>query len=112
MEYSTQETKIIYEMKRSIINEFRYLNHKSDIDLPFFIEFDMSIDIESLQHAYKVGMSYAEKKEIKKYDFKDLFDQAICELFNEELIDFKDNKTVIVTELGENMYIFPDRWYA
>jgi len=113
MEYSNQETKIIYEMKRSIINEFRYRYNNSDIGfLANFVEPDMSIDVDSLQEAFRIGMSYEEKKNIRKYNFGDLFNQTLVELFGEELIEFKDSKTVVMTDKGENVFIIPDKWYT
>ncbi len=76
------QTKIIYEMKRSIINEFRYRYSNSDIGfLANFVEADMSIDIDSLQEAFRMGMSDQEKRNLRKYKFLDLFDQALVELF-------------------------------
>jgi len=112
MNYSKQEAQFIYEMKKSIINEFRYLNSNTDLGfLGIFVEPDMSIDIDSLQHAFKIGMSHDEKKKISKLNFVDLFNQAIGELFSEGLISFRDSTTIIMTEQGEKMYIIPDRWY-
>ena len=69
-------------MKRSIINEFRYRYSNSDIGfLANFVEADMSIDIDSLQEAFRMGMSDQEKRNLRKYKFLDLFDQALVELF-------------------------------
>ena len=71
MEYSNQEAKIIYEMKRSIINEFRYRYNNSNIGfIANFVEPDVSIDVESLQEAFRIGMSYEEKKNIRKSIFQ------------------------------------------
>ena len=112
MEYSKQEIKLIYEMKKSIINEFRYYYKNYDIGfLANFIEPDMSIEIDSLQDAFRIGMSYQEKQIIRKYNFSDLFDQALVELFVEELIQFKGSKAVVITDKGEDMFIIPDMWY-
>jgi len=112
MNYLKQETQFIYEMKKSIVNEFRYLYSSTDLGfLGILVEPDMSIDIDSLQHAFKIGMSHDERKKISKLKFVDLFNQAIGELFSEGLINFRDSATVIMTERGENMYIIPDKWY-
>lgn len=112
MEYSKQEKDLIYEMKRSIINEFRYQNKKPEYDfITMFGAPDMPIDVDSLQEAFRVGMSEKERKIIRKYDKLDLFSQALAELFEEELIKFIDSKTIRMTEKGEDMFIIPDRWY-
>ncbi len=112
MNYSDQEIKIIYEIKKSIINEFRYKYNGTDIGfLANFIEPDMSINCNSLKEAYRIGMSHKEKQILRKYQFRDLFNQALAELFSEELINFEKNKNVVMTDKGENMFIIPDRWY-
>ena len=113
MEYSNQETKIIYEMKRSIINEFRYRYSNTDIGfLANFVEPDLSIDVDSLQEAFRMGMSDQEKRNLRKYKFLDLFDQALVELFHEGFVSFRDSKIVVMTDKGETTFIFPDRWYT
>ncbi len=112
MEYSKQEKNLIYEMKKSIINEFRYKNKKPEYNfVTIFGAPDMSIDVDSLQEAFRVGMSDEEKKIIREYNKWDLFSQALVELFEEELIEFIDTKTVCMTKDGEDMFIIPDRWY-
>ena len=112
MEYTKQEKTFIYEMKKSIINEFRYKNKKPEYDfVTIFGAPDMSIDVDSLQEAFRVGMSEKEKKTIRKLNKIDLFNQALAELFQEDLIEFIDSKTVGMTKKGEDMYIIPDRLY-
>ncbi|KPA10184.1 hypothetical protein MHK_009593 [Candidatus Magnetomorum sp. HK-1] len=112
MKYSKPEEELIFEMKRSIINEFRYKNKKPEYNfVSIFGSPEMSIDVYTLQEAFRVGMSFEEKKIIRKYSFEDLFSQALVELFSEELIDFVDSKTVIMFDKGEDMFIIPDRWY-
>lgn len=112
MEYSKQEKDLIHEMKKSIINEFRYQNKKPEYDfVTIFGAPDMSIDLDSLQEAFRVGMSNEENKIIRKYNKLDLFSQALAELFEEELINFIDSQTVCMTKKGEDMFIIPDRWY-
>ena len=68
MGYSNQ-TKIIYEIKRSIINEFRYRYSNYDIGfLANFVEPDMSIDVDSLQEAFRIGLSDQDKLNlVEKY---------------------------------------------
>jgi len=113
MEYSNQELKIIYEIKRSIINEFRYLYKKSsDFDhLAHIMVHDDFIDVKDLKFAFRIGMSSEEKKILRKFKFLDLFNQALAELFAEGLIEFIDTKKVAMTEKGDDMYIIPDKWY-
>ena len=112
MEYSEQEKGIIYEMKRSIINEFRYQNKKSENNIvTIWGAPDMSMDVGTLKEAFRVGMSHDEKKNIRKYNAADLFNQALVDLFEEDLIVFIDEKTVGMTDKGEKLYIIPDRWY-
>jgi hypothetical protein len=112
MNYSDQEIKIIYEIKKSIVNEFRYKFNNTDIGfLANYIEPDMSITINSLKEAFRIGMSHQEKQTLRKYKFGDLFNQALYELFSEEIINFVDNRRVVMTDKGENMFIVPDRWY-
>ncbi len=113
MEYSNQEIEIIYQMKRSIVNEFRYHYNSTDINsLPNFIEPDWTISVKRLQVAFLIGMSTQEKKIIRKYKWMDMFNQALVELFSEEIINFIDSKTIVMTSKGENMFINPCRWYT
>ncbi len=112
MQYSKQELELIYKMKRVIINEFRYLYDDHDdifVPLAFLGEPDLSIDIIDLQDAFKMGMSNEDKVIIRKYNFLDLFNQALVELFEEEIIEFEDSETIVVTDKGENMFIIPDK---
>ncbi|MEA1925719.1 MAG: hypothetical protein U9M90_00530 [Patescibacteria group bacterium] len=110
MNYLDQKIKIIYEIKKSIINEFRY--NTTDIGfLANLIEPDVSITINSLKEAFRIEMSHQEKQILRKYKIRDLFNQALAELFSEQLINFVDNRRVVMTEKGENMFIVPDRWY-
>ena len=112
MEYSKQEKNIIYEMKRSIINEFRYQDKKPEANIvTIWGAPDMSIDISTLKEAFRIGMSYDEEKNIRKYNSADLFNQALVELFGEDLIEFIDKKIVSMTEKGEELFIIPDKWY-
>ena len=63
MEYSDQEQQLIHEMKKSIVNEFRYFYRQYDIGfLANFVAPDMTLEIESLQEAFRVGMSETEKQ--------------------------------------------------
>jgi hypothetical protein len=112
MEYTKQEQTLIYEMKKIIINEFRYANKEPEREMLFIWGLpDITQDIEDLQDAFRMGMSDNERKIIRKYDFDDLFSQALVELFDEELIEFIDKDTVGMTEKGEEKFIIPDRLY-
>jgi hypothetical protein len=105
MEYSSQEIEIIYQMKRSIVSEFRYHYIKSDNNAfgHIFYESDFSLSIKHLKDAYRLGMSTQEKKILRKYKWMQLFNQALFELFTELIINYSDAKTVFMTNKGEEM---------
>ncbi|MCI5167667.1 MAG: hypothetical protein D3903_16645 [Candidatus Electrothrix sp. GM3_4] len=112
MKKNSQQQYIIDEMKKSIINEFRY--HYQDYDIGFlanFVPHEMFLEIEELQEAYQIGMSEKEKQMIEGANMSDLFRKALGELFLEKIIIFKDSSTVAVTKKGEDMFIVPDRMY-
>ena len=111
MEYSQQEKQLLFEMKKSIINEFRYHYQRCDkFSIPF-VEPDLSIDIEDLQEAFQIGMSNHEKQMLRRYDFEELFSEALGKLFIEELIEFQDRQSVIVSQKGVEMFIDQDKTY-
>ena len=103
MEYSSQEIEIIYQMKRSIVSEFRYHYIKSDSNAfgHIFYESDFSLSIKHLKDSYRLGMSTQEKKILRKYKWMQLFNQALFELFTEQIINYSDAKTVFMTNKGE-----------
>jgi hypothetical protein len=111
MEYSQQEKQLLFEMRKSIINEFRYHHLKCNKFLIPFVEPDFSIDIESLQEAFQVGMSHNEKQMLQHYNFDELFSEALGKLFLEELIEFQDRQTIIVSPKGVKKFIDPDKIY-
>ena len=90
---------------------YYYRNHYIHLPPPL-AESEMSIEIHYLLEAFQMGMSDKEKnKIILKYDQLDLFNQALSELYIEELIEFKNDNTILITNKGEEMFIIPNRWY-
>ena len=102
MSYSKLEKQFIFDMKRSIINEFRY--HK---ELLSGIE-----ELEHLEESFLLCLSEKEKKTLQKLNFVELFSQALCELNCEEIIEFINDKEIAITDLGNQRFIFPDKLYA
>ncbi len=102
MSYSKSEKQFIFDMKRSIVNEFRY--HK---DLLFGIE-----GIDHLRGSYLICSSEKEKKTLRNANFSELFSQALCELNYEEIIEFINDKEIAITDLGYQRFIVPDELYA
>ena len=90
MSFSISEKQFIFDMKRSIVNEFRY--HK---DFLFGIE-----EIDHLRESFLICLSEKEKEMLQKLNFIDLFGQALCELNYEEIIEFINDKEIAITDLG------------
>ena len=102
MSYSKSEKQFIFDMKRSIVNEFRY--HKN-----FFSGIE---ELEHLEESFLLCLSEKEKKILKKLNFNELFSQALCELNCEEIIEFINDKEITITDLGFQRFVFPDKLYA
>jgi len=101
MSYSKVEEQFIFDIKRSIVNEFRY--HK---ELLFGIE-----EIDHLSESYLICMSEKEKGLMLNLNFIDLFSSALRELNYEGIIEFIDDRTIAISELGFQRFIVPDKMY-
>ena len=56
-------------------------------------------------------MSEKEKGLMPNLNFGDLFSSALRELNYEGIIDFIDDRTIAISELGYQRFIVPDKMY-
>ena len=114
MEYSEQENNIIFKMKTTIVNEFKY-RHATGVDISFlacFSDLDMEIGIDSLCEACRVGIDYQLIDNLRKKQLQDLVGEALVELFSEDIIRFPSNESVALTSKGEKMFIEDNMLYS
>ena len=113
MKYSNHKKNIIFKMKITIVNEFKYCYGRSDIGfLANFVEPDTTLDVDSLQEACQIGIDSQLINGLRKSEFLDLFNEALAELFTENIIKFLNSKTVMMTSNGENMFIENNMLYS
>lgn len=100
-------------MKITIVNEFKYCYNRSDtFGLALFIEPDTTLEFDSLKEACEIGIDRQLIDNLSKSKFLDLFNEALVELFAENIIKFVTDKILMMTESGEEMFIDKNILYS
>ena len=85
-------------MKITIVNEFKYCYGRSDIGgLAMFIEPDTTLEFDSLKKSCEIGIDHQLIDNLSKSKFLDLFNEALVELFSENIIKPEDERTVFIS---------------
>ena len=105
MKYSNNNKYIIFDMKITIVNEFKY-HFKSYENLhSIFFEPDMNLSFDDLKETCELCLPSKIKDNLEKSDLLNLFNESLFELFSENFIEFGSNKIVMLTSKGEKMFI-------
>lgn len=113
MKYSKDDKYVIFKMKITIVNEFKYCYNRSDtLGLALFIEPDTTLEFDSLKEACEIGIDRQLIDNLSKSKFLDLFNEALVELFAENIIKFVSDKILMMTESGEEMFIDKNILYS
>ena len=112
MEYSNNEKHIIFDMKITIVNEFKYHFKNNENLYSVFFEPDMSLSFNDLKETCELCLPSKIKYNLEKSDFLNLFNESLFELFSENIIEFGNKKIVMLSEKGEKMFIEEKMLYS
>ena len=105
MKYSNNDKYIIFDMKVTIINEFKYHFKNYENLHSVFFEPSMNLSFDDLKETCELCLPSKVKDNLEKGDFINLFNESLFELFSENFIEFGSNKIVMLTSKGEKMFI-------
>jgi hypothetical protein len=105
MKYLDDKEEIIYDMKITIVNEFKYHFQESEDLCSIFFKPNMSLSFDDLKETCKLCLPFRMKDNLKKSDLLNLFNESLFELFLENIIEFGSNEMIMLTQKGETMFI-------